>query len=54
MIQIVQCFTGFGESLIAAEVENGTLRVTDVARTARQLSAMLNGYADLLTPLCWR
>jgi len=40
---------GLMESLIAAEVENGTLRVTDVARTARQLSAMLNGYADLLT-----
>lgn len=40
---------GLMENIIGAEVENGTLRVTDVARTARQLSAMLNGYADLLT-----
>ena len=30
-------------------VTDGTLRCADVARTARQISAMLNGYADLLT-----
>ena len=40
---------GLMEQIIQDGVGNGTFRSTDVARTARQLNAMLNGYADLLT-----
>jgi len=37
------------ETIIRDGVTDGTLRCADIARTARQISAMLNGYADLLT-----
>lgn len=37
------------EEIIRDGVTTGLLRTVDVPRTARQLNAMLNGYADLLT-----
>ncbi|MGK3142296.1 TetR/AcrR family transcriptional regulator [Pantoea sp. C2G6] len=37
------------EEIIRDGVTDGSLRACDIPRTARQLSAMLNGYADLLT-----
>ncbi|SFO05204.1 transcriptional regulator, TetR family [Candidatus Pantoea varia] len=40
---------GLMEGIIRDGVTDGTLRCSDVPRTARQISAMLNGYADLLT-----
>jgi len=37
------------EEIIRDGVTDGTLRCADIPRTVRQISAMLNGYADLLT-----
>jgi len=37
------------EGIIRDGVTDGALRCRDLPRTARQISAMLNGYADLLT-----
>ncbi|THB84154.1 TetR family transcriptional regulator [Pantoea allii] len=47
--EMTDTWQGLMEGIIRDGVTDGTLRCSDVPRTARQISAMLNGYADLLT-----
>lgn len=47
--EMTDTWQGLMEGIIRDGVTDGTLRCADVPRTARQISAMLNGYADLLT-----
>lgn len=47
--EMTDAWQGLMEAIIRDGVTNGTLQCSNVPRTARQISAMLNGYADLLT-----
>ncbi|WP_341275053.1 TetR family transcriptional regulator C-terminal domain-containing protein [Pantoea agglomerans] len=47
--QMTAAWQALVEEIIHDGVTDGTLRCADIPRTARQISAMLNGYADLLT-----
>ncbi|KAA5931486.1 MULTISPECIES: TetR/AcrR family transcriptional regulator [Pantoea] len=47
--EMTEVWQALMEGIIRDGVTDGTLRCDDVPRTARQISAMLNGYADLLT-----
>nr|WP_262387869.1 TetR family transcriptional regulator C-terminal domain-containing protein [Pantoea agglomerans] len=47
--QMTAALQALVEEIIRDGVTDGTLRCADIPRTARQISAMLNGYADLLT-----
>ncbi|MGC0793007.1 TetR family transcriptional regulator C-terminal domain-containing protein [Pantoea agglomerans] len=47
--QMTAAWQALVEEIIRDGVTDGTLRCADIPRTARQISAMLNGYADLLT-----
>jgi len=47
--EMTDTWQGLMEGIIRDGVTDGTLRCSEVPRTARQISAMLNGYADLLT-----
>jgi len=46
---MTDAWQGLMEAIIRDGVTDGTLQCSNVPRTARQISAMLNGYADLLT-----
>jgi len=47
--QMTAAWQALVEGIIRDGVTDGTLHCADIPRTARQISAMLNGYADLLT-----
>ncbi len=47
--EMTDAWQGLMEAIIRDGVTDGTLQCSNVPRTARQISAMLNGYADLLT-----
>lgn len=47
--EMTDAWQGLMEEIIRDGVTDGTLQCSNVPRTARQISAMLNGYADLLT-----
>jgi len=47
--EMTDTWQGLMEAIIRDGVTDGTLQCSNVPRTARQISAMLNGYADLLT-----
>jgi len=47
--EMTDAWQGLMEAIIRDSVTDGTLQCSNVPRTARQISAMLNGYADLLT-----
>lgn len=47
--QMTAAWQALVEEIIRDGVTDETLRCADITRTARQISAMLNGYADLLT-----
>lgn len=47
--EMTDAWQGLMEAIIRDGVTDGTLQCINVPRTARQISAMLNGYADLLT-----
>lgn len=47
--ETTEAWQGLMETIICDGVTEGTMRCADIPRTARQISAMLNGYADLLT-----
>ncbi|WP_313653681.1 TetR/AcrR family transcriptional regulator [Pantoea sp.] len=47
--EMTQLWQTLMETIIRDGVTEGNMRCNDIPRTARQISAMLNGYADLLT-----
>ena len=47
--EMTDAWQGLMEAIVRDGVTDGTLQCSNVPRTARQISAMLNGYADLLT-----
>lgn len=47
--EMTETWQALMEGIIRDGVTEGSLHCDDVPRTARQISAMLNGYADLLT-----